>query len=88
MSWLDYYHLLEKYGGDIKKATKEEMESAARGNPNSPIAALHLAVREFEEQHPTGYCYNRSGNCDEEYCDCDKYPPNPIPEENEKIVAN
>lgn len=45
MSWRDYYRLLERYNGDLGKATKAEMASAARGNPNTPEAARRLAER-------------------------------------------
>lgn len=47
MSWTDYYFLLEKYGGDLTKATKGEMDWAARGNPNNPSDALALAKEKY-----------------------------------------
>lgn len=50
MGWIDYYNLLEKYNGDFSKATKDEKESAARGNPNDPISALDLARKKFKEK--------------------------------------
>ena len=47
MSWLDYYELLKKYGGDLSRATKEEMEFAAKCNPNDPPTARRIAERAF-----------------------------------------
>lgn len=73
MSWLDYYRLLEKYGGDIKKATAEEVRSAVRGNPNEPYAALALASRKFAENHPElPICTDKDGNCEEDNCRCNQ----------------
>lgn len=53
MSWLDYYHLLEKYGGDIKKATPKEMKDAALGNPNTPTAAFKIAKEKYQKEYAT-----------------------------------
>ena len=49
MSWRDYYNLLEKYDGDLRKATKEELDYAWRGNPNNPHDALRLAKIKYKE---------------------------------------
>ena len=49
MGWFDYYRLLEKYNGDLEKATEEEMRSAFRGNPNDPPSARALAEKKWEE---------------------------------------
>lgn len=47
MSWLDYFALLEKYDGDLSKATREEMAFAAKCNPNDPPNARTIAEREW-----------------------------------------
>ena len=47
MSWQDYYCLFEKYDGDLSEASKEELDYARRGNPNTPTEALELAQREW-----------------------------------------
>ena len=51
MGWFDYYVLLEKYNGDLSKATKEEMKYAARCNPNNPPDARALAEKKYKEKH-------------------------------------
>ncbi len=48
MSWLDYYELLEKYDGDLRRATKEEMSFAARCNPNDPPTARAIAEKTWK----------------------------------------
>ena len=50
MSWIDYYRLLEKYNGDLEKATEEEMDYAFRGNPNDPSSARALAEEKWKEK--------------------------------------
>ena len=47
MSWLDYYSLLEKYEGDLTRATIEEMQFAAKCNPNDPPTARAIAEQEY-----------------------------------------
>lgn len=49
MSWLTYYKLLEKYDGDLSKATLRELDVARRANPNTPDAARELAVKKWRE---------------------------------------
>jgi uncharacterized protein YprB with RNaseH-like and TPR domain len=49
MGWVDYYNLLVKYGGDLSKASEEELRSAEEGNPNNPYDALMLAIRKYRE---------------------------------------
>lgn len=51
MGWFQYYRLLEQYSGDLSKATKEEMDWAARGNPNDPQTARDLAEKKYREEH-------------------------------------
>jgi|Deesub1362B_J571_1020462.scaffolds.fasta_scaffold01301_5 hypothetical protein len=51
MGWLDYYRLLEKYNGDLSKATEEELEAAARANPNDPATARRMAKEEWRRNH-------------------------------------
>ena len=51
MGWTQYYNLLEKYNGDLSKASKEEMQVAFSGNPNDPESARKLAERKWEENH-------------------------------------
>ncbi len=48
MGWLDYYRLLEKYKGDLSKATKDERDYARRSNPNTPHDALALAEKKYK----------------------------------------
>lgn len=50
MGWFDYYKLLEKYNGNLKKATKAEMEHAFIGNPNDPFTARELAEKKWREE--------------------------------------
>ncbi len=49
MGWYTYYKLLEKYGGDLSKATEAEMDNAFKSNPNTPDRARAIA----EEQYAT-----------------------------------
>lgn len=51
MGWIQYYRLLEKYDGDLEKATGEELSWAARGNPNTPEAARALAEEKWEQEN-------------------------------------
>lgn len=51
MSWRDYYRLLERYDGDLKRATREEVRQAAERNPNTPREARALAERIWQEEH-------------------------------------
>lgn len=48
MSWLDYYELLQKYDGDLSRATQEEMRFAAKCNPNDPPSARAIAERNWK----------------------------------------
>ncbi len=50
MGWYDYYTLLKKYGGDLSKATKEEIEYAARCNPNDPPTARYIAEERYKKE--------------------------------------
>ena len=49
MSWIQYYKIIQKTGGEIIKADPKEMVAAARGNPNSPSEALTVAFKKYEE---------------------------------------
>lgn len=49
MGWLTYYYLLEKYNGNLSKATKEEMDLAFRDNPNTPPEARVFAEKKWQE---------------------------------------
>lgn len=49
MGWFQYYRLLEQYKGDLSKATPQEMEWAARGNPDNPHDARELAEKKYRE---------------------------------------
>lgn len=51
MGWYNYYTLLEKYAGDLNKATKEEMKNAADWNPNNPHDARALAEKIYKQNH-------------------------------------
>lgn len=48
MGWFQYYKLLEDHDGDLSKASKEELEWAARGNPNNPADARKLAETKYD----------------------------------------
>lgn len=50
MGWFQYYKLLEKYEGDLSKATRLEMKWAATGNPNTPEAARSLAEEKWKQE--------------------------------------
>lgn len=50
MGWYNYYSLLEKYNGDLSKASKNEMEFAALCNPNNPFDARRLAEEKWQER--------------------------------------
>jgi hypothetical protein len=50
MSWLDYYHLLEKHNGDLSKASTKELSQAAKNNPNDPFNARRLAEKKWKEK--------------------------------------
>jgi len=47
MGWYTYYKLLEKYNGDLTKATKEEMDNAYKSNPNTPSRAREIAEEKY-----------------------------------------
>jgi len=50
MSWWDYYRLLKKYNGDLSKAKPEELEEAAKANPNDPSTALWIAMQKYKAE--------------------------------------
>jgi hypothetical protein len=50
MSWLDYYELLKKYDGNLRRATKAEMAFAAKCNPNDPPTARLIAQNVWESE--------------------------------------
>ena len=49
MSWINYYNLLEKYNGNLDKATEKELEIAAKWNPNDPVRARRIAEKKWKE---------------------------------------
>ena len=49
MSWTEYYDILKEYGS-FKNAPKRVMQSAARGNPNTPQDAMRIAFDKFNEE--------------------------------------
>lgn len=55
MSWIDYYRILKKTGGDLSKADPTEMITAARHNPNTPTDALNVARRKYDEDPNQNY---------------------------------
>ena len=66
-----YYELMERYGGDIKKASEAEFQQAAQRSPSSPAIALYEASRQFEKDYPRLVCTDRKGlGCDDERCYC------------------
>jgi hypothetical protein len=42
--WRNYLYLLNKYGGDLDRATADELNWAARGEPKSSTAAFALRI--------------------------------------------
>jgi hypothetical protein len=50
MGWYNYFNLLEKYNGDLSKATKKEMDYAAYCNPDNPFDARALAEKKWKEK--------------------------------------
>ena len=50
MGWYTYYKLLEKYDGDLSRATAYEMEEAAKSNPNTPPRALEIAREKWNQE--------------------------------------
>ena len=46
---MTYFKILEKYNGDLNKATKKELDFAERDNPNTSLDALSLAKQKYEE---------------------------------------
>ncbi|MHA1329593.1 MAG: hypothetical protein ACTSR2_00815 [Candidatus Hodarchaeales archaeon] len=59
MGWFTFYRLLEKYNGDLSKASKEELEFASRCNPNTPYEAKELAERIWREEFLKNYKKNK-----------------------------
>lgn len=55
MSWIDYYKILKKTGGDISKADPKEMIAASRANPDTPTDALNVARRKYAEDPNENY---------------------------------
>lgn len=49
MGWYNYYLLLDKYEGDLSKATEFELKAAANANPDDPKSALALAEEKYRE---------------------------------------
>jgi len=47
MGWMNYYKLLDQYDGDLSKATRQEMDWAARCNPNDPPSARAIATEKW-----------------------------------------
>lgn len=47
MGWYKYYLLLERYHGDLGRATKAEMADAASGNLNTPESSLRIAEKMY-----------------------------------------
>ncbi len=50
MGWYTYFRLLEKYNGDLTKATNDEMKDAYLSNPNNPPRALEIAREKFKQE--------------------------------------
>ena len=50
MGWRNYYNLLEKYDGDLGKASPQEMHFAARCNPNDPATARRIAEARWKDE--------------------------------------
>ncbi len=47
MGWYNYYKLLEKYVGDLDKASKKELREASLANPDNASAALEIAKKKW-----------------------------------------
>lgn len=78
---ITHLSLLRKYGGDIKKATTEELKAAQATIPEgmNALGSLFTAAREYEkevkaEAERTGMrpavCFNRDGLCEDDHCRC------------------
>ena len=50
MSWRDYFRLLERYNGTLRRATRAELNEAAKNNPNTPAAARALAEHIYQKE--------------------------------------
>lgn len=50
MGWYTYFKLLQKYNGDLYKATDDEMHDAALSNPNTPPRALEIAREKYDQE--------------------------------------
>ena len=50
MGWYTYYRLLEKYNGDLSKASDYEKKDAYLSNPNTPPRALEIAREKYNQE--------------------------------------
>jgi hypothetical protein len=50
MGWYAYFKLLEKYNGDLSKATDDEKKDAYLSNPNTPSKALEIAREKYYQK--------------------------------------
>lgn len=50
MGWLDWYHLIKKYDGNLNRASSDEIRKCIEANPNDPISALKLAMDKYREE--------------------------------------
>ncbi len=55
MSWLEYYHLLEKYNGDPDRAAEREKQAAFDSDPNKAAAAQRLPLEVWRRQNGLPY---------------------------------
>jgi len=46
--WRDYYNLLVKYGGELKKAERLELDRAAEDCPNSSVHQQMIAQIHYD----------------------------------------
>lgn len=61
--WHNYLYLLNKYGGDLERASVEELDWAGRGEPNSSAAAY---ARRIAQAYYDGRKRNRENENEKE----------------------
>lgn len=50
MSWYSYFKLLKKYDGDLRQASKREIDECRTENFVNPSAALQVATEHYAEE--------------------------------------
>jgi hypothetical protein len=55
MDWLAYYHLLEKYNGELERATARERQAEVGSDPKKAVVAQRLALEVWRRQNGLPY---------------------------------